>query len=764
MTTPITPPTPPKQDVQNPPGATMSIGDMSKAIKTKYPQYSKMDNTELVSKVIGKYPTYQKQLTTDALKQITEKGSVTPNYGFSLGHMYKAVKGVAEGSGKFAVDAAEDASSPVTALFDPQMAYNAKVKFANDIVQPMYQEWNKAQELKQKGGAANTVEAGGHELAGDLPLLGPIAAEFADRIGHVDIGGALAEGTAYALMGKTGKDISPEDVKSLGDGFEKVSKRVKLADPFQKVVHEDAYIQEKGLDLQNKFGEAKRAALNEVGKHAKAVSDVVDSQNPNGVINASAEAQHIKGEFQKYVASPMGTTPWLQNLLKHAPDVRPGGLWSFDEAKQFRSSVYDALRKSQGVGQTVLTSAYKSLTDKLASTAEQYGMKPSWDHYNTEMSKLTHNFGDTLDSIENANHGIDVYKALEKSGGGTKELTNSLQKYGLNPKEVDQYVKLTKKMTTMRGPQSLYRFIYRDPIALGTAIAMRFGTGVGYLPSMGTGYLVGLASSYLKSLIRLQKLSPEILDHVVMSGRELEGPQRVVRPFYPSTGDTGLSSPSAPAGLAGPAEPGGVPPGMPGPVPGAPVDVGTPKQISGFDTKALLEAPKETPKSGAKAAKITEQAAKPNESWTIEQYKSEIQRTAGILRNPAATLEERNIARSQLKNYQSELSKLTGDKSVAEGIHGKGRIAEQSKARERVNRVREVARNARAAEIKEFVTKQKSIAETLQIPELEEAVQEHDPQGLKTLKSLRAKKAISDEEYMEGLKFYLLEALDKKGQ
>jgi hypothetical protein len=53
-----------------------------------------------------------------------------------------------------------------------------------------------------------------------------------------------------------------------------------------------------------------------------------------------------------------------------------------------------------------------------------------------------------------------------------------------------------------------------------------------------------------------------------------------------------------------------------------------------------------------KADKIQAQAAPPRPEWTAQQIDAEIQRTQGILRNPAATPEEKAIAQSQLDNYR----------------------------------------------------------------------------------------------------------------
>jgi hypothetical protein len=54
-----------------------------------------------------------------------------------------------------------------------------------------------------------------------------------------------------------------------------------------------------------------------------------------------------------------------------------------------------------------------------------------------------------------------------------------------------------------------------------------------------------------------------------------------------------------------------------------------------------------------KAAKIQAQATPPRPEWSAQQVDSEIQRVQGILRNPAASPEEKAIAQSQLDNYRN---------------------------------------------------------------------------------------------------------------
>lgn len=70
------------------------------------------------------------------------------------------------------------------------------------IVDPMREEHKKRDEAMRQG---HTSEAVGHELAGDVPLVGPMASHFGERAGSGDIAGAVGEGATLALLPKLGK-------------------------------------------------------------------------------------------------------------------------------------------------------------------------------------------------------------------------------------------------------------------------------------------------------------------------------------------------------------------------------------------------------------------------------------------------------------------------------------------------------------------------------------------------------------------------------
>jgi len=74
----------------------MTIDDLGRATKTKYPQYGNLSDSEVGQKVLSKYPQYQSQITTTAPAPIQPQKSIAQAAGGAVGNFLKgAYKGAA---------------------------------------------------------------------------------------------------------------------------------------------------------------------------------------------------------------------------------------------------------------------------------------------------------------------------------------------------------------------------------------------------------------------------------------------------------------------------------------------------------------------------------------------------------------------------------------------------------------------------------------------------------------------------------------------
>jgi hypothetical protein len=693
-----------------------SVDELAEKIKQRAPQLAKFDNREVVSGVIQRQPKMQRFLSTEALKGIASEGKTTPYYGFDIGHEYEAAKGVAGGVGDF-----------LKTIFDPYIPVTGKHGMIDKLLQPYKQEYAKAQQLRVQG---HTLEASGHAAASVLPIIGPMAAELGDRVGRQDIGGALTESLLYALMGKKAKDL---DKNSLAEGYAKVTKNPRLQAIIHNSAYEDNFVNAKGIDIRDKVAGAARKAQDEVNKHAQAVAGAVDSRNPGGVINAAAEAQNIAQEVKQLVRTPAAQLPWLQKLLKHAPETHPGGLWTFEDARQFRSDVGDALRNSKGVATTVLARTYHSLTEKLAQTAKDYGMEDSWNHYNKLKASMSQNFGDLLREITDSTSGQKVATALLKDKGLSNELFKNLKEYGLDTKDALRFRAFASR--ALRNPvyRSVLRYVYGSPAGFAAYMGAKM-TGAPLYASWGAGATAGVIVAKLMALARMAKVDPAILDEV-FSKREMPGPRGVSTPRESVTGadmasPQGLPPGEPPSGGAGPTTPQmPMPPSTLGPVP------------SGLPSAPRSEAPKPEPQ-GPKAL-----PSGPKTSAELEREATEL-----IKKSKPATRYSRLSAEAKLKERRGAVDRVTRQREIAREL--------------RQEELRTVGSGAKMEGGESPEARRAGTATTapIDIPELEDQVKEHYGEKiLKQAQALRKAKAMPDEIYTEKLKALILMALDKKG-
>lgn len=489
------------------------------------------------------------------------------------------------------------------------------------------------------------------------------------------------------------------------------------------------YIDAKGLQIKGKVKQAVAEVEKQVSAHAKNLDSQIDTNVPSGVIDAQAEATKIQQSLADVVKTPEKVHPRIQALLKDALDTSPGQ-WTFAKARQFRSSLGRALSSLEGPQKAVGSEVYADLTKKLSDTASKYKLEASWKQYNTLESQFHQNYGDIAHTIMDASHGEEVYNALKKSEGLRKRFTENLGKYGLNPDEVEKYVtstgKYIKDVTGGTGTKSMWRLAHGSPAgAVATITGMTMGAG--WMPSLAMGAFVGYTATELTNAIRAAKLPPEVLEKI-LEKTSLPGKMDLPKGVFPKGGDEPVTPrPTTPPVKQSP---------TPKPTPAKP------KTLQGVSFS------KEPPKAATVVTESTP-SVKPN---VEEAPKTE----------PKVT-------------------------KVPEGQHGTGKIADQAKARERVDKLRKEKGSTAAGGGKLEVTgddaagkamKAKEAAQalskvnshsidvkTMQIPELEEALK-NAPADLKEefagLRKMRATGDIDTGVYLEGLRYYYREFIEGK--
>jgi len=558
------------------------------------------------------------------------------------------------------------------------------------------------------------------EAAADPEKFGSTIANVAMLVdGGVKLSKTVAEGMAKSPKAK----LNPAEAVG-------TAHKVTTGAPsrlFRRKAFEDAYVHAKGLEIAKKVSKAANAIHEEVKTHSDGLAREIDTKIPSGTISAADEAATILKEFNDVVKTPEKAHPVLVQMVKDAQATAPK-LWSWEKTRQFRSSVGRAMSKVDGPQKVVLTRVYKDLTNKLGGTAKQYGLEKSWNHYNELARKVDQEFGDAIDSIRDAQSGQEVANRLGKDIGLTTELSKNLSKYGLDFKEVLNYISTAKRLMRNKDfiNRSIFRLVYGSPAGLTTAIGMRMA-GAPYIASMGAGFLVGATSANLINLARVLRLSPDVIEHM-MKERELPGRMQFKAGTFPSESALGL-----PETTGGPT-PSEAPPT---PKPSAP------KQLKG----------------GISAQGVESSTAPRTRESDIQSHSAEIERLKKILDNPKATAEEKASAKNQIKTHEELRSQ-----KISEGEHGTGKLAQQAKARERVSKARAKAKRTRESEASEANARAQAThmdVSQLQIPEMEEYVRTKNPTAYSGLQKLRKSKGITDGEYTEALKYYVLEHLEE---
>jgi hypothetical protein len=655
-----------------------------------------------------------------------------------------------------------------------------------------------------ESGASKMIQGKPSEGAGEL--FGSLAQVLggAEGVKKIHAHSTIVDGgikAASDIAKATGKDVS-EAVSTAHKATTDVPNRI-----LRRRAFEDAYVHSKGLDVAKKIDKAARAVQEEVKTHAQGIAEQIDTKIPTGVVDATAEAATIMKEFQDVVKTPEKAHPVLVQMVKDAAATAPK-LWSWEKARQFRSSVGRAMSGDKVVGpqKVVLTKVYIDLTKKLGGAAKQYGLEKSWNQYNELASKMDKEFSDITDGITDAKSGQEVAAKLNKDPALTNELSKNLSKYGLKHQEVAQYATTAKRIAAAKNfmNRSLFRLVYGSPPGLATAMSLRM-SGAPYIAALGGGALVGLSTSYLVSLARILRLSPDIIESM-MKERALPGKLKFEPGTFPSGEEPGAPQLPEPSGPSGPSEP----------ITGEPESerirrLGTGSKEAPRPTPEEIEAHKSsTEKSGLEKVEAAKKqlaerktalvrhpskeagpakAVTPEGQVVPERWYTDKGSIPGEPRQyldvpgtdldkaKAAIIEHESAKGTKYEAIDNEGKSLgTFDhaeqaRAAAEakytkaeaGKHGTGKLAEQSKARERITKNRAVAKRTKEAQATEATARAQAThmdVSQLQIPEMEEYLQSKNPTALKGLIKMR-KLGTPDVEYIEALKYLILEDLEK---
>lgn len=501
---------------------------------------------------------------------------------------------------------------------------------------------------------------------------------------------------------------------------------------FRRKAFEDTYVHAKGLEIAKKVNKASKAISEEAASHANNISSQIDTKIPTGVIDAGAEASTIIKEFKEVVKTPEAAHPVLRQMLKDAQATAPGQ-WTWEKARQFRSSIGRAMGKVEGPQRVVLTKIYKDLTNKLGSTAKQYGLEDSWNHYNELERKTSHQFADLIDDVNNAQSGKEVAQKLGRDTALTSEMIHNLGKYGLDYSETMKFLKDAKRIADSQGKWkgTLFRMAYGTPAGVPAMLAVR-GAGGGWMPSVLAGALTGYGFTHIINMARAAKLSPTVID-LILKERELPGRMPLGKGTFPEEGSPQLPAPKpeTPGGGGGEGE--------------TPLDQAL--RLRGAES---VETPAE------KAVREHRESPEGKKEETSRKMIKE----GG---KPPSFERAEDKAKAAAKAKPEEVGREPGAKP---GTTRESAIGRRTKARERVAKKREEVGRTRQKETDDAMAR--SQAQDLdvlqiQIPDLEEALKAMEPEAYNALQKARKLKKFDEVDYEPYLREMVLRAYEKLG-
>jgi hypothetical protein len=317
----------------------------------------------------------------------------------------------------------------------------------------------------------------------------------------------------------------------------------------------------------------------------------------------------------------------------------------------------------------------------------------------------------------------------------------NLKKYGLDDKKAMKFVKDSQRIMKQEGWRgTLFRMAYGTPAGATGLIASK-AMGANWIQSVAVGASIGYLSSYLTNLARTLKLSPDVIEHM-LEERELPGRQRVGKGKFgePLEGELVEERPGG--------GPSGFRPGEPQiPLSGAP-------QLPGMAPASERRTEPSGPPSTGERRTIPHQ-------YTQADLPALVKKTKPVGAKESPVFEG---TRKGVEAKRADVSEVGRTEGKRPGTTKESPIGRRTKARERVEKQRAEAGRTRQKEQIEAESRARSTGmdvSQIQIPEMEEALQRMAPENLKSLQKMRKAKGISDPEYIEGLKFYILEAYEK---
>lgn len=195
---------------------------------------------------------------------------------------------------------------------------------------------------------------------------------------------------------------------------------------------------------------------------------------------------------------------FVQVIKKHGQDM------SWEDLKDMRSQVYEAMQNASLKDKAVLGQVYDSYGKMLADRAKTVGATDEFERYSSSTQKLRGHKEGILSTLQNADTGLKTYQELAKASNkpALNDFFHLGESYGGVPASfVDEMVKTRRPIFEMAkradaGESSGGRMsaIMRHPYAAGTAMV---GTGAG-LTMMSP---IPITGSFVASLVAAQKVA-----------------------------------------------------------------------------------------------------------------------------------------------------------------------------------------------------------------------------------------------------------------